>query len=52
MNNYKEDHNKVSEAIAKKRLDYLTHLYHDKEEWKTRKEALKWCMITAFGLDN
>ncbi|WNH09461.1 acetylxylan esterase [Thalassobellus suaedae] len=47
----KFQHHKVSEAKAQRRLNYLTHLYHDKEEWETRKAELKSCMILAFGIN-
>ena len=42
---------RVSEEVAEERLSYLSHLYHDKEEWEARKGELKSCMISAFGLD-
>ncbi len=42
---------RVSEDVAEERLSYLSHLYHDKEEWEARKTELKQCMISAFGLD-
>ncbi|MFL1012149.1 acetylxylan esterase [Flavisericum labens] len=42
---------RVSEDVAEQRLSYLSHLYHNKEEWEARKTDLKTCMVSAFGLD-
>ncbi|MEL0456058.1 acetylxylan esterase [Flavobacteriaceae bacterium SZ-1-7] len=47
----KFQYHRVSEAVAEQRLSYLSHLYHNKEEWETRKSELKACMTSAFGLD-
>lgn len=44
-------YHRVSEDQAEKRVNYLTHLYHNKEEWETRKDALKSCVISTFGID-
>lgn len=44
-------HHRVSIPKSEERLAFLSGLYDDKETWETRKEALKQCMLSAFGID-
>ncbi|MFV0564719.1 MAG: acetylxylan esterase [Flavobacteriaceae bacterium] len=47
----KFQYHKVSEEKGAERLQYLSSLYNNLEEWETRKAELKPCMYAAFGLD-
>jgi len=47
----KYENHKVSVDKGKERLDYLTTLYSNVSEWEKRKNEIKACMITSFGLD-
>lgn len=47
----KYQHYKVSIDKAAQRLSYLTNLYKTKEDWQTRKAAIKSCMQISLGLE-
>lgn len=47
----KYESHKVSVDKGKERLDYLTTLYSNVSNWEKRKNEIKACMITSFGLD-
>ncbi len=47
----KYESHKVSVDKGKERLDYLTTLYSNVADWEKRKNEIKACMITSFGLD-